>query len=254
MTTFGATYAGAYDVLYAGKDYEAECDVVERIIGAYGDGGAVRTVLDLGCGTGNHALPLARRGYDVTGVDRSDEMLARARAKAAEGGLAVRWVAGDVRDADAGAEFDVALLMFAVLGYQRTNDDVLSTLRNARRHLRAGGLLIFDAWHGPAVIGDPPRTEARVVRVAGSTLTRHVRSDLDVRRHLCSVHYTLSDGDGGGAAIGDETHVVRYFFPMELEQFLERAGFGLLLLGAFGEPEREPGCGDRSILVAARAA
>ena len=81
-TVFGCGYADQYDLLYSDKDYEAECDLLEEVFRRYGTG-PVQTILDLGCGTGSHALLLARRGYQVTGVDRSQEMLAQARQKAA---------------------------------------------------------------------------------------------------------------------------------------------------------------------------
>jgi predicted TPR repeat methyltransferase len=80
---FGQVYANQYDFLYSDKDYEGECDLLEEISRRYGDG-SVCTILDLGCGTGIHAIRLARRGYEVTGVDRSAEMLAKAERKAAE--------------------------------------------------------------------------------------------------------------------------------------------------------------------------
>lgn len=63
---FGSDYANCYDALYAEKDYEAECDLIERVLRAHGDG-KIGTILDLGCGTGNHALPLAERGFEVVG-------------------------------------------------------------------------------------------------------------------------------------------------------------------------------------------
>src|SRR5207248_11417549 len=67
---FGPQYAEAYDTLYRDKDYSAECDAIEHVFRLYGIG-PVRRVLDLGCGTGGHAVPLAERGYEVVGVDRS---------------------------------------------------------------------------------------------------------------------------------------------------------------------------------------
>lgn len=79
---FGTNYSAVYDSLYHDKDYEGECNLVERLLGAHGKEGLLR-LLDLGCGTGNHTLPLARRGHRVTGIDRSPGMLARARVKAA---------------------------------------------------------------------------------------------------------------------------------------------------------------------------
>ena len=71
--TFGAAYAQQYDLLYQDKDYDAEVALLERLFHAHDLEGMA--VLDLGCGTGQHAIRLAQRGYDVTGVDRSPEML-----------------------------------------------------------------------------------------------------------------------------------------------------------------------------------
>ena len=75
---FGFEYADAYDHLYSDKDYNQECELIDRLLRTYGDN-SVRSLLDLGCGTGNHALPLAQKGYRVLGVDRSNDMLDAAR-------------------------------------------------------------------------------------------------------------------------------------------------------------------------------
>src|SRR5207244_5704745 len=109
------------------------------------------------CGTGNHALPLAQRGYEVLGVDRSEGMLARFREKAAQlpDGTAT-CVPGDVRSVELGRTFDAVVMLFAVLGYQLGNADVLAALRTARRHLRPGGLFVTDFWYGPAVLSERP--------------------------------------------------------------------------------------------------
>ncbi|TAK58160.1 MAG: class I SAM-dependent methyltransferase [Dehalococcoidia bacterium] len=241
MTTiFGQAYAGAYDAFYAEKDYDAECDMIEAAFRRHASA-PVRTLIDLGCGTGNHALRMARRGYAVTGIDLSAEMLRRAHAKAGDAELAVDFHQGDVRYFDADATFDAALLMFAVLGYQHDDEDVLETFRNIRRHLRPGGLLAFDAWYGPGVLADPPGSRSRTVETDDGPMLRSVTSEMDARRHLCRVHYRLSRMAGGRAeCVAEETHVVRYFFPDELELQLAVSGLELVALGDFHEPDREP--------------
>ena len=114
-------------------------------------GHVVKTILDIGCGTGNHSIPLARRGYQVTGVDLSENMLAHAREKARSSNAppSLAFVQGDARIVDLNQKFDAVLMMFAVLGYQLTNEDVLAALNNVRKHLIPGGLFIFDVWYGP---------------------------------------------------------------------------------------------------------
>src|SRR5262245_9243424 len=99
---FGDGYANSYDLLYGDKDYAAECDLIQRVIRRYGLE-PTRSVLDLGCGTGNHSLPLAQRGYEIVGVDRSEKMLVQARSKAQTGAT---FRAGDIRSVDVGRKFD----------------------------------------------------------------------------------------------------------------------------------------------------
>jgi len=80
MNVFQKDYAYAYDHLYHDKDYEKECDFIETIFQKFTS--EVKTVLDLGCGTGGHALILSSRGYKVTGIDRSEDMLKIAKKRA----------------------------------------------------------------------------------------------------------------------------------------------------------------------------
>lgn len=252
---FGPTYTDAYDLIYGDKDYEGECDAVERLFRAYADG-PVRDLLDFGCGTGNHALPLGARGYTVVGVDRSSNMLAQAETKlgAHAGAGRVEFFQGDVRDVDLGRQFDACLMMFAVLGYQTENEDVLAALKTARRHLRPGGLFVFDVWYGPAVLGERPSERVRVIETPAGQVLRVASGEMDTRRHLCTVRYQLWRLDGGGPVEHtSEAHRMRYFFPLELEHLLSCSGFETLRLGAFPEFEREPDERTWNVMCAARA-
>ena len=135
---FGTTYANAYDALYRDKDYSSEVDLIERILAEHGCGGR-RRLLDLGCGTGNHAIPLAQRGHTVTGIDISSGMLAQAvdKAKSAKlpAGTALPVFAeGDLRRLELQQRFEAVLMMFAVLGYQQQNADLIAALETVKRH------------------------------------------------------------------------------------------------------------------------
>ncbi len=123
---FNQGYADQYDLLYGDKNYEAECNLLEQAFKKYGND--VKTILDIGCGTGNHSIPLAHRGYQVTGVDLSENMLAHARekAKSSNAPSSLAFFQGDARAVNLNQKFDAVLMMFAVLGYQLTNEDVLA--------------------------------------------------------------------------------------------------------------------------------
>jgi SAM-dependent methyltransferase len=250
---FVGGYAQAYDALYADKDYEGECDLIQQVLGIHG-AGPTRSILDLGCGTGGHALELARRGYEVVGVDRSRGMLEVAEEKAGRAGLAATFALGDVREIDLKRSFDAVLMMFAVLCYQRENADVFAALATAALHLRPGGLCLFDVWYGPAVLAERPRPRMKTVPLDGAELRRAADGVLDTRRHLCTVTYHLEHRvDGDVVAETDEVHEIRYFFPLELELFLNGAGLSLVELTAFPALEREPDESTWNVLVVARA-
>ncbi len=241
-SVFGAAYAGAYDAMYQDKDYAAECALVHRLFQTYGQG-AVQTVLDLGCGTGNHVFPLAEHGYELTGVDLSEGMLERARAKAAALPAVNRptFRVGDVRHVELGRTFDGCLMMFAVLSYQLENADVLAALRTVRRHLRPGGLFVFDLWYGPAVLALQPSPRFRVIDVPGGRLLRYSSGELDTARQRTAVYFRLWQLEGERVVReAEETHQMRYFFPLELAFFLETTGLTLLRLGAFPDFDQEP--------------
>jgi SAM-dependent methyltransferase len=247
---FGAGYAAAYDALYEEKDYEAECDLVERVFAQYGQGD-FRSILDLGCGTGNHAYPLARRGYEVVGVDRSEAMLALAREK----GAGVSFELGDIRDVRLGREFDAVLVLFAVLGYLHADVDVLAALRTAREHLRPGGLLLFDVWYGPAVVSEKPEHRERTIENGSGRIVRSSDGRLDEERHLCRVDFRLQRFEGDElVAETEETHEMRYFFADELAGFLAAAGLKLLRLGGFPDVDAEPDETTWNVLGVASAA
>ena len=222
---FGEDYAEKYDFLYYDKDYASECDLLEKIFQRYCTS-PVQTILDLGCGTGNHAIPLVRRGYHVTGVDLSPGMLAHAKRKAAAELEPVTrdritFVQGDARSVDLGQCFDAVLMMFAVLGYQTSNDHVLAALRTARRHLRPRGILVCDLWYGPAVLAIHPSDRVKVISLDDGQLIRIASPSLDTRHHLCKVGFHMWHLKGEHVISETrEEHTLRYFFPMEIESYL----------------------------------
>ncbi len=255
IETFGATYADAYDPLYADKDYAAECDLIERVFTRYAER-PVGRVLDLGCGTGGHAVPLASRGYRVVGCDRSPDMLKRAAEKARKspGAARTRFVRADLRDLDLEEQFDAALMMFAVLGYQISNDDVRAVLSSARRHLEPDGLLVFDIWYGPAVLAIGPGERVRVVDAGDRNWIRAAAGDLDLHNQVCTVRYRVWELAGDRIQSRTvETHRMRYFFPQEIVLLLDVCGFELLRFGAFPDIDVEPSTATWNALVVAKA-
>lgn len=221
--TFGAEYADVYDRMYANKDYEKECDLIDTAVSsAEGE----RRLLDLGCGTGAHALTLARRGYRVTGVDLSEHMIRIASDKSTSEQLPVEWHVGDIADARVEGVFDAVTIMFAVLGYLTETQRLSAAFRNARRHLRPGGKLIFDVWYGPTVLSEKPEQRVKVISQSDGSLIRVSDPVLHSERNVVDVNTRIWRIAQDRVVFDfSETHSVRYFFIPELEQLLTDASF-----------------------------
>jgi SAM-dependent methyltransferase len=133
-----------YPFLFPEERLRAGAEEVGQLLALVGIEPAGRTVLDLCCGPGRHAVPLAGRGARVTGVDRTRFHLDLARERARLAGVDVELVEADMREFRRPAAFDLALSLFTSFGYFDARDDDLRVLRNVRTSLRDRGALVID--------------------------------------------------------------------------------------------------------------
>ena len=230
-------YATVYDNLYEAKDYEAECDFLEEIFTSFSEN-KVKAILDLGCGTGGHALPLARRGYHITGVDLSPSMIDLAKQKVKDEELQnnLHFEVGNIQTLELGETFDAVVCMFAVLGYQTTNEGLIATLNTVRSHLKPGGVFISDFWYGPAVFKERPSERVKIIHLDGQRIVRLAKPLLDTEANTVEVSYNIFvlKGDKLIEEI-HENHKMRFLFLPELELALSQVGLQLEHSCAFQE-------------------
>jgi SAM-dependent methyltransferase len=251
---FAPAYAAQYDLLYADKDYAAECDLLEQAWAPYADG-PVRSILDVGCGTGGHALPFARRGYRVAGADLSSGMIGVAREKAAREALDVSFHVTAMQELAVDGRFDVVTCLFQAINYVLGEHDLAQTLRRVLSHLRPGGLFLFDFRNGVAALRGSDRTRVKWVdRADGQRLLRISDSQIDPLEQLFHTTYTTLrfEGDRVVEQVEDR-HVIRFFYPREVRYQLELAGFELVRMTPFPDIQRAVTPDDFDVLVVARA-
>ncbi|KIP22113.1 Glycine/sarcosine N-methyltransferase [Anoxybacillus ayderensis] len=134
-------FASWYDQLMSDAPYDQWCALVERAVSSYQTG---KRMLDLGCGTGELALRLAEKGFDVTGVDVSEQMLAIAQMKAQERGVDLSFFQQDMRDFGPFEPFDTIVIFCDSLNYLLQEEDVVATFSRVYDQLKSGGLFLFD--------------------------------------------------------------------------------------------------------------
>lgn len=228
MSTPQSSYIGRhaelYDLLYAEKPYAAEAAFVHRCLQSFRPG--ANRLLELACGTGNHAFLLEERGYDIIAIDYSADMLARAQAKARSRRSQVDFRQQDMRSLDiAERPFDAIICLFDSLGYAETNDNIIQILSRVHEHLSPGGIFLFEFWHAGAMVRSYDPVRVRRIRTPDGRLERISETRIDYSKQVCFVSYTINElHDDGTYQSLQETQVNRFFLLQEMALFLAQAG------------------------------
>ena len=203
-------------------------------------------ILDLCCGYGRHAIPLAQQGYRVTGLDLSEKLLHIAQTNAAEQGVQVRWIHGDMQSLPFEEEFDAVINLFTSFGYLSNDEDNAQVLSQIYHALKPKGKFLLETVHQP-----------RVLRVfSPHSITRYedgllVLEEKHIHVHGMrnEVHITLIFPDGRRSEY-DES--IRLYTLPELDHMLATAG--LQVLASHGGLNRSPLSMDSRLVVISQKA
>ncbi len=222
---YGEATARFYDAAY---DRSAQLDgrdlAFYRALAHEGGG----PVLELGCGTGRVLLEIAKLGFPCTGLDASQHMLARLRAKSEFPNL--RLVRAPMQDFDLpGERFGLVFSAFRAFQHLYTVEDQLACLACVRRHLAPGGRFAFDVFAPRlarmAQLEEPEAVDLRF-ELDGEQVVRHARVTREPSEQIMAVHFRY-ERSRAGQVVGNEpvSFRMRWFWRYELEHLLARAGF-----------------------------
>jgi len=230
--------ADVYDVIYKQfKDYSAEAAQIASLIRTPAPSASI--VLDVACGTGEHALHLARdHGFIVDGIDVEPRFVEIASRKHPAG----RFRCADMTDFDTGRQYDAVLCLFSSIGYVKTLDRVVAALRCFARHVRPEGHVIVEPSFAPGQL-----KSNHIMMHTADTEDRKVcrMSRTEIEGRLLRLHFDYLIADPAGVSHVTERHELGLFTLEEMQSAFERAG----LLTTF-DPA---GIADRGLFVAKRA-
>ncbi|GHN00229.1 SAM-dependent methyltransferase [Cytophagales bacterium WSM2-2] len=211
-------YSKYYNLLYKDKNYLQEVEYIHSLIKEFDVKGC--HLLDIGCGTGSHAMEMSSRGFHVHGMDLSNQMLDIARNRNIPNAVFSR---GDIRNFRLDKKFDIVTSLFHVISYQTSNEDVKASFKNISDHLKEDGVFIFDCWYGPAVLYDLPGTRVRKMEDEHLRVIRVSESSIDFNRSIVDVFFEVNayDKTSREFSIVTEKHPMRYFFLNEIDLFAE---------------------------------
>jgi SAM-dependent methyltransferase len=206
----------------------AEPEVVDPIVDFLSELAGDGAALELGIGTGRIALPLAERGVRVHGIDLSEAMVARLRAK--PGGERIEVTIGDFETATVPGRFSLAYLVFNTIMNLTSQDEQVACFQNVAAHLELGGCFVIEV--GVPDLQRLPRGET--LRPLHVSSTRFSFDEYDVvSQNLISHHYRVDDGRAELRSIP-----FRYVWPAELDLMARLAG--MQLRERWGSWRREP--------------
>ncbi|HPT78314.1 MAG TPA: class I SAM-dependent methyltransferase [Candidatus Atribacteria bacterium] len=213
-------FAYVYDALMQDVDYDRWVDFIEDIFKVYG--AKPETIVDLACGTGNITGRLAERGYKVTGIDISGDMLAVASEKARNAGLDITYVCQDMRELELHRPVDAITCMCDGFNYILEDADLEQTLSGIKRYLNPGGILVFDT-----------SSHYKLSRVLGNNVMTETEGDInliwcntyDKSSEIVQMNLTFFVKEENRYRKFEETHFQRAYKQEDMIRMLEKCGF-----------------------------
>jgi SAM-dependent methyltransferase len=186
------------------------------------------TIIDLACGTGRLAIPLASRGFSVVGVDISEDMLSRAKSKAA--GLDIKWILQDISDLNLTEKSGLIIMAGNAFQHFLTNESQNRLLRTVHRHLTDSGVFIFGTRFpaGEELLQPHGEEYWRSYTYEGKTIDLYTISEYDALSQI--QHYTTIRKFSSESGIPYEIRSnisLRYVYPKEMERLLNNNGLNI---------------------------
>lgn len=212
-------FAHIYDALMDDVPYGRWADYYHELFRRFGCN--TRLGLDLGCGTGNMTMELARRGTEMIGVDLSADMLAVAGEKAKAQGLDILYLNQDMTEFELYGTVDFVVSSLDCVNYITNKNALKKVFRLVNNYLDPGGLFIFDI-----------NTEYKLSSVLGSNAFVSDGEEIfwawqncyDKKSRLCDFYLTFFEKEGESYRRFDEVHTERAYSARELTALLEQAG------------------------------
>lgn len=195
-------------------------------------------ILELCCGTGRLTIPIARDGYDITGVDYTSSMLDQAKMKASEAGLEISFIKADIRTLDLQEKYDLIFIPFNSIHHLYKNEDLFKVFNVVKNHLKDGGLFLLDCFNPNfqyIVEGEKEQKEIATYTTDDGRevlIKQTMRYENKTQINRIEWHYFIN-----GKFNSIQNLDMRMFFPQELDSYLEWNGF--IIIHKYGGFEKE---------------
>lgn len=213
-------FAYVYDKLMEDVDYDGWVDYIEKIFDRYDQ--KPKNIAELACGTGNITNRLAKKGYNMIGLDISEDMLSVAQNKAMDMGSQVIYLNHDMRNLVLPTELDAMICACDGINYITDDKDLLKIFQSVHAHLKDGGLFIIDIssyYKLSNILGQNTFAENH------KEVSYIWQNYFDEKRSICDFDLTIFLKEGKLYRRFDESHSQRAYRKNEILESLKTAGF-----------------------------
>jgi SAM-dependent methyltransferase len=208
--------ADYYDLIYGEKNYHGEAERLRQLFRVYVP--QARSILDVGCGTGEHLRFL--KEYNVTGIDLDPTFLKIAREKRSDGNFQV----ADMQRFELSAKFDILICLFSSIGYLLNEEAIGSALACFKAHLALGGAIFIEPWFESSVWSNG-RVDIKVGEDDQRKVCRMMKSDREGDLSIVTGHYLFAEGTK--IRYAQERHELLLLSQSQWRDLFRKAGLGV---------------------------
>lgn len=213
-------FAYVYDSLMENYNYKKWEKYIKDIFELYGV--FPQNIVDLACGTGTMSILLARQGYNVVGIDSSEDMLFVAKEKSRKQGINIPFICQDMRELELHHPADAVLVMCDGFNYIIDREELLKAMLSIYKALKSGGILIFDIssyYKLASILGN------RLMADNDEELSLIWQNYFDPEDRICQMELTFFVKENGYYRRFDEVHYQKAYHLEEIIGLLEQSGY-----------------------------
>jgi ubiquinone/menaquinone biosynthesis C-methylase UbiE len=215
---FDETYLKIYSFIDTPEANRKQVEFIEKVLELNKE----HKILDLACGQGRHAIELAKRGYNITGLDYSDYLLRVAKEKALKEKVNIKFIKGDMRNLPFANEFNAIYMFFSSFGYF-SDEDNFKVLKEVSNALKNGGKFLIDLSNPIRVIKNFQYESWILTKEGIICLEQNEFDPIKMRTRTLRTVFSK-----GGKEIEKKEHIVRLYTPSELSFLMELAGLKVI--------------------------
>lgn len=219
-------YGKYYNLIYSSIDYDGEVEEISNLLQAEQTG--IKSILDIGCGTGSYVLRLSKKGYVADGIDSSPPMIEAAKSKLREADIQASVSLEDVKEFSFEKSYDAVICLFGSFDYLYEDSDIQGLFKGIHQSLSNGGIFMLDFLNAEFFKHNQPKPVILEGKQSGMKSFRSTFPKVDLNAKRLELEFKCTIYRGRDILdYFEEVHSLRIFDPEQVTRLLVENNFTL---------------------------